>query len=127
MTQINEINDKHTSYSLGSLKAACHAANNTDRPVSSSNDKFSRRQQGKTGDALAESLLLWTDNLERIRDHVDGKDVARCRATVEILIVRRYLDIQTAWHTCSNNNNNNNNNNNKPKCLSHTVPYTVYR
>jgi len=89
--QINiTINDKYRLL-LSSLKAALHATNDTDGSISCSNNKFSGRQKHKTGDALAESLLLWADQLERIRDHVDGKDVTRCRAAEEELIIRRNL------------------------------------
>ena len=86
---------------LSSLKAASHAADDTDRSISGTNNEFARRQKDKTGDALAESFFLRADNLECIRDHVDGKNVARCRPTVKVLIVRRHLETCTACYNCS--------------------------
>ena len=88
------VNGKHRLYSflLSSLEAAFRVADDADRSVSGANNKSSRRLKHKACDSLAESLLLGADQLECVGDHVDGQDIASCRATVEVLVIRRYLD-----------------------------------
>jgi len=89
--EIDKINDKY-GFLLRSLEAAFHAADDTDRSVAGADYEFPGRLKHKTGDTLAESLLLRADKLECVGDHVDSQDVASCRTTVEVLVIRRHLD-----------------------------------
>jgi len=59
----SKISDKY-SVLLGSFKAAAHATNDADCSITSSDNKLVGRQKAETGNALAESLLLWSDKLE---------------------------------------------------------------
>jgi len=51
---------------LGSLEAAFHAADDTDRPVPGTDEELSRRQEHEAGDALTEAVLVRSYELERV-------------------------------------------------------------
>jgi len=83
------------SYLLSSLEAAFRATDDTDGSIAGSDNKLSGRKNSKTRNTLTETVLLRSDQLECVRDHVDRKNISsRCTA-VEELVIRRHLYVET--------------------------------